>query len=46
MTIAGLISVKPYTNYSLHMEVCTVAGCTESTDGFVVETIEEGLFAL
>ena len=32
----------PFTNYSVHLVVCTSGGCTESADGVSVTTIEEG----
>lgn len=35
-------NATPHTNYSIKIAACTGGGCTESTDGVVVFTNQEG----
>lgn len=43
MYISGQISnAIPNTNYSVKIMACTGGGCTESTDGVIVFTNQEG----
>lgn len=43
MCFSGQINnATPHTNYSIKIAACTGGGCTESTDGVVVFTNQEG----
>ena len=39
-----IVGVIPFTNYTVKMSACTMAGCTESSDGVHVVTSEEGTY--